>query len=377
MILADSPDKLQAAINGMEKYCEKWKLKVNVSKTKIIIFGSRKHLVRVYLYNKKQIEIVDYFKYLGVPFTPNSKFTECRKYVVNQARKAMYLILKKARIQKLPIDVQLDLFHNMVLLILLYSSEVWGIENNDLIIELHVKFCKHILHCKTSTPTCMVYGELGEIPPSIEIKCIILKYWASMLTNPDKLSSRVYNVLLMLYNNNDYKSPWLKYVENTLNVNGLGFYWLTQAVDNIDSCMYIVKTRLTDQFKQEWYSDINTLRKCCSYRLCKTDFALEPYVLTLSYNHWITLCKFKVSDHKLAIELGRHLNIPKEERYCNLCQQGKIGNEYHFLLECNALVIIRKMSEMYHTNHSNWKFKKILNSYDEKELLKLSIFIKN
>ena len=70
----------------------------------------------------------------------------------------------------------------------------------------------------------MVYGELGEIPPSIEIKRIILKYWASMLTNPDKLSSRVYNVLLMLYNNNDHKSSWLKYVENTLNVNGLGFY---------------------------------------------------------------------------------------------------------------------------------------------------------
>ena len=70
---------------------------------------------------------------------------------------------------------------------------------------------------------------------------------------------------------NDYKSPWLKYVENTLNVNGLGFYWLTQAVDNIDSFMYIVETRLTDQFKQEWYFDINTLRKCCSYRLFKTD----------------------------------------------------------------------------------------------------------
>ena len=146
---------------------------VNVNKTKIIIFCSRKHLDKVYFYNKKQIEIVDYFKYLGVPFTPNCKFTECRNYVVNQARKAIYFILKKTRIQKLPIDVQLDLFHNMVLPILIYSSEVWGIENNDLIIKLHVKFCKHILHCKTSTPTCMVYGEPGQIPPSIEIKCRI------------------------------------------------------------------------------------------------------------------------------------------------------------------------------------------------------------
>ena len=79
----------------------------------------------------------------------------------------MYLILKKAHMQKLPIDVQLDLSHNMLHPILLYSSDVWGIENNDLIIKLQVKLCKHILHCKTSTPTCMVYGELGEIYMSI------------------------------------------------------------------------------------------------------------------------------------------------------------------------------------------------------------------
>ena len=44
VILAHSPDKLQTARNGMEKYCEKWKFKVHFSKTKIIIFGSRKHL---------------------------------------------------------------------------------------------------------------------------------------------------------------------------------------------------------------------------------------------------------------------------------------------------------------------------------------------
>ena len=34
------------------------------------------------------------------------------------------------------------------------------------------------------------------------------------------------------------------------------------------------------------------------------------------------------------------------------------------------------LSKMYHTNDSNWKFKKILNFHDEKELLKLSIYVK-
>ena len=50
-----------------------------------------------------------------------------------------------------------------------------------------------------------------------------------------------------------------------------------------------------------------------------------------------------------------------------------------FLLDYNTLVVTRRkyMSEMYHTNYSNWKFKKKLNSHDEKELLKLSIYIKD
>ena len=64
----------------------------------------------------------------------------------------------------------------------------------------------------------------------------------------------------------------------------------------------------------------------------------------------------EVSDHKLPIELGRHLNIAKEERYCNLCQQRKNCKEYHFLIEGNTSVIIRsnRMSETYSTDLTKW-----------------------
>ena len=79
----------------------------------------------------------------------------------------------------------------------------------------------------------------------------------SLLTKPDKSSksSKVYNVLVMLYTNNDYKSSWLKYVENTLIVTGFVLYWRKQAVDNIDSFIYtsIVRARHADQFNQDWY----------------------------------------------------------------------------------------------------------------------------
>jgi hypothetical protein len=34
------------------------------------------------------------------------------------------------------------------------------------------------------------------------------------------------------------------------------------------------------------------------------------------------------------IERGRHLNIPRTERYCLLCKSNQIEDEKHFLLHC-------------------------------------------
>ena len=47
--------------------------------------------------------------------------------------------------------------------------------------------------------------------------------------------------------------------------------------------------------------------------------------------------KFKVSNHKLMIELGRYQrnHIPRENRLCPLCTSNQVENESHFLLQCS------------------------------------------
>ena len=42
IVLAESPEELQAALNGVEHYCNTWQLTVNTSKTKIVIFSKGK-----------------------------------------------------------------------------------------------------------------------------------------------------------------------------------------------------------------------------------------------------------------------------------------------------------------------------------------------
>ena len=55
-------------------------------------------------------------------------------------------------------DIHLDLFDKVVLPVLLYSCEIWGNENIDVIERVHLKFLKHILNLKSSTPVLWFMG---------------------------------------------------------------------------------------------------------------------------------------------------------------------------------------------------------------------------
>ena len=48
----------------------------------------------------------------------------------------------------------------------------------------------------------------------------------------------------------------------------------------------------------------------------------------------MSLTRFRLSAHNLAIETGRYFNIDREDRLCLLCNQRNVESEYHFLLVC-------------------------------------------
>ncbi len=109
-------------------YCNKWKLTVNSSKTKITIFGRKKRRTEklIFTYDGKNIEIVDHFKYLGVIFNYTGNFDLCRKNLNQQGSKAMFSLLSKCNVLELPLDLQFELFDKMIVPVLRYGCEVWG-----------------------------------------------------------------------------------------------------------------------------------------------------------------------------------------------------------------------------------------------------------
>ena len=81
VILAESSDDLQKQINYFYDFCMKWRLKVNIKKSKVLGFSSNGCLPNTikFKYNDKELKIVAHFSYLGIVFSKTGSFNIATK----------------------------------------------------------------------------------------------------------------------------------------------------------------------------------------------------------------------------------------------------------------------------------------------------------
>lgn len=337
--VSETSEGLQAALNALDEYCDTWKLKINKSKTKVVIFSKRKVIRRqVFTINDVELEKVDSFKYLGIVFNHNGSFLKCKKHVFENGQRAMWCLLKKCRKLSLPPSIQLKLFDQTVLPVLTYGCEVWGFERLDLIEKLHLRFCKLILQVNKSTPSCMIYGELGRYPVSVTVKTRVISYWCKLLSGPrHKYAHLVYKLCYRLHNSGTVTMPWISFVKNILDELGLSNVWIDQEFSSSTWLVNSVKLKLRDQAFQTWTQSVRESGKCFNYGTYKTELRFEDYLDDLPWTFAKALCHFRVANHCLPVERGRYIGVPRHERLCTACNSNRLGDEYHFLLECSSL----------------------------------------
>ena len=82
----------------------------------------------------------------------------------------MFSLVRKVKKIFLPLDIWLHLFVNMITPIFCMVLRFGVVKNVDIIDQFHLKFCKSLLDVKRTTPSVMVYGELGAMPLHLKIK---------------------------------------------------------------------------------------------------------------------------------------------------------------------------------------------------------------
>ena len=119
VILSESKSGLQASLDKLDKYCNKWALEVNINKTKVMCMNCTGNDAPKVNFGGIEIEQVSSFKYLGIIFNEKGDKSTAEKDLNNRAMKALF---KVARLLKdiSKIKVAFHLFDHIIKPILMY-----------------------------------------------------------------------------------------------------------------------------------------------------------------------------------------------------------------------------------------------------------------
>ncbi|XP_071508531.1 uncharacterized protein [Diadema antillarum] len=353
LILADSAEELQLALNALHGYCIDWKLSVNTTKTKVLIFSRGK--VRnfpLFSFGEDKLDVVDDFVYLGIQFNYNGSFKKAISKQVTQARKALFSMSLKVQKLKLPVDIQCELFDQLVLPILLYGCEVWGFMDLSQIEIFHRKFLKSLLCVNKFTPDCMVYVETGRIRLANTVKYRMVSFWLRIIKGSSaKYSFRFYTLQrLISQQDTTFVSKWISHIEEILNNAGLGVVWLRKGEGFSNNwILSTLKLRLSDMSKQDLMANVWSNRVCLNYRIFKTNSLFERYLVQLSKRDRISLSRFRCRSNRLPANNRRFVqSFDERDVQCPCCDRHETGDEFHYVFVCP---FFEKERQLYLSNH--------------------------
>ena len=252
----------------------------------------------------------------------------------------------------IPVKTAISLFHTLIAPIMLYNAEnSLTLSDKDLckitlesifddkskVNTIHKHFLKHILGLNKSSPNLAVMGETGEVPLLIKGYRLMVNFWHRIRGLPDNSL-----VKMALIENTKMRSNWIRMIEKLLNI------FEIQFVEN--NKLFKAKTKKVYNFKYIQYWEDN-LKNCESsrlhfYRSVKKSFGYENYLDMENFQWRKSISRIKCSSHILQIEKGRHLNQPRGERLCKLCDLDEIETEEHVLLKCTFYDTLRNRYDM-------------------------------
>ena len=132
VILSSSESGLHSCLETLRGYTSKWRLQLNMKKSKVVIFGSKlqntKSVIYQWKFGKELLsDIVDEYTYLRITLHYSGTLKLAQRTLYNKALKAYHSLLRNfSSVGSTPVKVLLKLFDCVVAPVLLYGCEVWG-----------------------------------------------------------------------------------------------------------------------------------------------------------------------------------------------------------------------------------------------------------
>lgn len=336
VILSPTPGSLQSMINKLENYCNKWNLRVNLSKSKIMVFRKGGQLCRneKWWYKRQRVEVVNKYKYLGVILTPSlsweTQFKDksmAAKYAINAV---WHNLLGNERV---PLSAKFTCFNSIVKAILCYSSQVWGYKESDELEGVFRLFIKRIFKLPNNTPNYVLFLETGFEKVYLYTLRIHLNFLLRVVALP---KNRLPNILAKqiiksgIYWYQEWKVLGYKYGIDVdmSNIDRLREQMLSviEAVRVTWEGECLQRARNATYHKQ--YRDLD-------FQLCSRLVLFDKYdIQTIS---WIIKARAELVDLNYKPWCNDKIWL------CSLCNINENETVYHFIARCPILADIRNL----------------------------------
>ena len=241
----------------------------------------------------------------------------------------------------------MELFDRAILPILTYGSEIWGYKEYKSIEQVQIKFLRRKLGLGQSTSVDAILGETGREPIAVHCHVKVLKFWFKIKNMDEhRYPKRCY--IMLVKHDVSGRQNWVTNLRNMFIRFNCGYLWENQeniTPDRYDHYIKLFREAAVCYYRNQCMRKIQNSAKLAIYATIKSLYGKEKYLQILTLKKSIQImAKFRISNHELEIEQGRHEGILLAKRCCLVCEQhGRtvLEDEYHLLLHCSLYDDIR------------------------------------
>ena len=332
VLLSDSEEGLQNMLDKLYEWCSKWKMSLNIDKTKTVDFRNKKQQCtnHQFTFGNQDIQMTSQYKYLGIVLDEFLDYNVTADILADSAGRALGAVIGKTKqFKDLGFNTFSKLVKSGVIPVLNYGSEIWGFMKFKTCENIQNRAARYFLGLHRFTPIPALRGELGWNDVFIERWISMVRYWNRLLKlEEDRLTSRIFQWDWNLSKDNNNWCSDIKGILNEIN--------LLPNFDNKLTCdIEQVSVSLKEQDKSLWSNNISNKPKLRTYITFKDTLDTEQYVTAFLPKYQRSIfAKFRCGVLPLRIETGRYYGIPVEGRICEFCDKNEIETERHFLCNC-------------------------------------------
>ena len=276
VLISENEKNLQKMLKLVDKWCSKWQMKVNISKTKVIHFRKIRKNETKYKFKigENEIEKVACYKYLGVLFDQHLTFKNCAESLSESAGRALSSIISKLQqftFSKVNFESFTKIFTSCVRPILDYGASIWGFNNERIGQRIQDRAVRYYLGVHRFTPILGLHSEMGWLNIKFHFLLCMLRYWNRLM----KMDSCRLTRKIFEYDFTHIKSAnWsgkILFIAEKLQMEDV-------LIKGETFDLKYVQEKLLCLMQEEWANKIPTLPKLRYYVKFKSDIVTASYL---------------------------------------------------------------------------------------------------